>query len=71
VKRLSCSRLSEKQKAVWADLDALSKKHGPEVFRILGQRYFKFQRDNAAMRDEIAAREKELRELQSKATRRA
>lgn len=59
----------EKQSAVFADLGSLSKKHGPEVFRILGQRFFKHERELAAVKREIAQREDELQRLHKKAGR--
>lgn len=57
----------EKQSAVFADLETLSKKYGADLFRILGQRYFKQEREESALRKEIAEREAELRKLQEKA----
>jgi hypothetical protein len=57
------------QPVVFRALDALSKKYGPETFRVIGQRYFKNQRERAALQLQIAEREKELRKLQEKAQR--
>lgn len=59
----------EEQKKVWADLDVLARGYGADVFRVLGQRYFKHQREQAALKREIAARERELQALQRKAAR--
>lgn len=62
-------KVRETQPTVFKALDSLSKKHGAEVFRIIGQRYFNYQREQTALKAKIAAREKELRELQQKALR--
>jgi hypothetical protein len=60
-------RASLKQAEVYAELETLSKKYGADLFRILGQRYFKHERERTALQREIAEREAELRKLQEKA----
>lgn len=57
------------QETVFKKLDALSKTHGPEVFRIIGQRYFTNQKRKAALHRQIAERERALEELRKKAGR--
>jgi hypothetical protein len=63
------NQLREKQAEVFAELEALSRKHGPEVFRILGQRFFQREREASALKREIAKRQEELDRLQKKAAR--
>jgi hypothetical protein len=56
-----------KQNAIFVELDGLGKKYGADVFRIAGQRYFKRQREEAVLREQIAEREAELARLRRKA----
>lgn len=58
--------VAQKQKEIFVELDALAKTYGAEVFRIAGQRYFKRQREEAALRAEIVAREHELERLRTR-----
>jgi hypothetical protein len=54
------------QTDIYREMNNISRKFGPEVFRIVGQRYFKRIREGNALREEIAAREAELKRLQAK-----
>lgn len=58
-----------KQDEVFAAMDRLSKQFGADVFRIAGQRYFTRQREEAALREQIAEREAELARLRTRAGR--
>jgi hypothetical protein len=62
-------RVNAQQVAVFADMAALSKKYGADVFRTAGQRYFKQQREEGALQREIAEREAELQRLRQKTAR--
>lgn len=59
--------IKEKQASIFDELRTLSRKHGSDVFRIVGQRFFAKQREQDHLRAEITAREAELRRLQQKA----
>lgn len=62
-------RVRSQQAAVFADMATLSKKYGADVFRVAGQRYFKQQREEAALQRQIAEREAELARLRTKTSR--
>jgi hypothetical protein len=55
-----------KQIDIFREMNNLSRKYGVDVFRLVGQRYFKRLREENALRVEIAFREKELKKLQAK-----
>jgi Skp family chaperone for outer membrane proteins len=61
----------DKQPEIFATLDQLAKAHGEDLFRVIGQRYFKQMRERKALEQEIKERQAELQRLQGKAERAA